>query len=506
MKTQILQLESHDDVISARDKMGWGQTGRILLIWPQRGRILGRRLDLVLLQRRGRELGIQLALVTRDPLARFYARSLGIHIFDSARQAQNVRWKRRRTTPGRGEAGTRRGGEAGTLPIPRAPQLPTFPAPSLPASLRLALFSLGLLAFLSVIAIFLPKAEISLTPATQIQEITLDVQGNTAAAGVNLAGMVPIRTVSVVVEGRDSLIPTGSVQIPEGVARGEVLFTNLTDKPVFVPAGTVVSPRGALVRFVSERDGQVPAGPARTLLLPVTALAPGSGSNLPAGRIQEIHGILGVSLTVSNPKPMTGGSDRPGLSPTPLDQVRLRNRLLTRLQESAQSEIQAALEPADLLLTPRPTLRRTLEETYEPKGAQPANQLSLTLRLEFQALVISGADLQTLTSAILDANAPKDYAPLPETLAIEHLTQPALDSEHDLELLFRARWQLRARRTIRAQISDAVVVNLLLGQSPARVQQHLSDFLPLAAAPRLILTPAWWPRLPLLPFRISVRQ
>jgi hypothetical protein len=36
MKTQIIQLESHDDIISIRDKMGWSQTSRILLVWPEK--------------------------------------------------------------------------------------------------------------------------------------------------------------------------------------------------------------------------------------------------------------------------------------------------------------------------------------------------------------------------------------------------------------------------------------------------------------------------------------
>ena len=66
MKTQILQLESHDDAISTRDKMGWGQTRRVLLIWPARGRVLTRQLDLILLLRHSLTLGVQLALVMDD--------------------------------------------------------------------------------------------------------------------------------------------------------------------------------------------------------------------------------------------------------------------------------------------------------------------------------------------------------------------------------------------------------------------------------------------------------
>jgi len=67
MKTQLIQLDPSDDVISVRDKMGWSQTSRILLVWPEHGQILSRRLDLLLLQRHSTTLGAQLALVTQSP-------------------------------------------------------------------------------------------------------------------------------------------------------------------------------------------------------------------------------------------------------------------------------------------------------------------------------------------------------------------------------------------------------------------------------------------------------
>ena len=43
MKTHILQLEPHDDVFSVRDKMGWGQAARVLLVGGPNAFILGLR-------------------------------------------------------------------------------------------------------------------------------------------------------------------------------------------------------------------------------------------------------------------------------------------------------------------------------------------------------------------------------------------------------------------------------------------------------------------------------
>ena len=93
MKTQIIQLEAYDDTVSVRDKMGWGQTSRILLVWPAQGRPLDRRLDLVLLLRHSLALGAQLGLVTQDSQVRLTALELSIPVFKNLRQAQTGRWR-----------------------------------------------------------------------------------------------------------------------------------------------------------------------------------------------------------------------------------------------------------------------------------------------------------------------------------------------------------------------------------------------------------------------------
>src|SRR5512141_519423 len=94
MKTQIIQLESHDDFISARDKMAWSKAPRILLFWPRKGRLLERELDLIALQRYAQSLGSQLGVVTGLPEVRANARDVGLPVFSSAVQAQRSPWRR----------------------------------------------------------------------------------------------------------------------------------------------------------------------------------------------------------------------------------------------------------------------------------------------------------------------------------------------------------------------------------------------------------------------------
>ena len=102
MKTQLVHLESHDDLISIRDKMAWAKTPRILLVWPRSERVDVRPLDLQLLRRHARSLGSELGLVTHDAEIRAAARQMKLAVFSTAGEAQRKPWPARAARrPGR---------------------------------------------------------------------------------------------------------------------------------------------------------------------------------------------------------------------------------------------------------------------------------------------------------------------------------------------------------------------------------------------------------------------
>ena len=111
MKTQVIQLEPYDDVISIRDKMSWAKTDRILLVIPRRSKILARILDIRLLQRHAELVGARLAIVTRNVHLRLIAQELEIPVFSKLSLASLA---------------TRR--EVVGIPAPHAPQLWHLPS------------------------------------------------------------------------------------------------------------------------------------------------------------------------------------------------------------------------------------------------------------------------------------------------------------------------------------------------------------------------------------------
>jgi hypothetical protein len=498
VKTQIIALDPLEDHLSVRDKMNWSQTGRVLLTWPNDKRILT-RLDLVLVQRFSAGRGVQLGLVTRNEDIRAEAAELGIPAFDTPREAQVARWRttRRRRIPRRV-----RKTSAELQALRQAAQPAKLAWINHPA-VRVAAFMLGLLAILAVLVYILPTAQVWLSPQNQEQSLTLEASASPETATLNPAGRLPTYPVSVIVEARDSLPASGTVLVPYKPAMGGIQFTNLTEEPVEVPAGAIVSTlesasESGPVRFATTKAGQVPAGIGESLVLPAAALMPGSIGNLPAGSLVAIEGPLGLQLSATNLSATHSGSDSLTNGPSESDRAALLEQMTASLRQSAAEEMQANLPPGDQALPITLRYLRTLEEAYSTEPGQPADQLELTLRLEFEGQAVSGADLETFATPFLDAALPEGYAALPGTFENSSASPPVMNEQGEIS------WKMHARRQLQAEIPAAEVIALLSGKSISEASQALRQALPLANAPTIRVTPAWWPRLPLAAFRIQV--
>ncbi len=181
MKTQVIQLERYDDVISTRDKLGWSKAPRVVLVFPTRGRILQRKLDLILLIRYARLQAMQIALVTMDPVVRDHATEVGLPFFNSIRQAQRKAWRRPKVRlvarqlnqrPDLKDLRTRVGDSTKQYQIRR--------------DVRIFLFSLAILGVLSVILLFVPSADVTIYPERETQTLNMEIQANPGLASPNL--------------------------------------------------------------------------------------------------------------------------------------------------------------------------------------------------------------------------------------------------------------------------------------------------------------------------------
>lgn len=492
MKTQIITLESHDDLISVRDRMSWAKTPRILLVWPKYEKVSLRQVDLKVLQRHAASLGAQLGLVSRIRRVRMDAEALSIPVFKSTGEAQRVPWPKPRRR-------RRLGSRPPRKDLRQKREQFTIREEAWRASpgVRVLAFLAGVLAVLALVALFIPRARITLSPISKVQSLVLPVTADPSVESVFITGSIPAREKRLIVEGTQTVNVTGEGVLPQSKASGIAEFRNLTQQPVAIPAGTVVR-SGQGVRFVTTVNSEVEAGVGKILQLPIEAVEGGLAGNLDADTINAIEGRLGLSLSVTNPKPTTGGRELPSVQASDADRERVRNLLMRNLQYEARKKIAEELAAGDLLFDDTVTVSQTLAEEFDPPPGAAGNRLTLHMQLEFSARYAAAADLAQLAGLALNASLPAGYSAAPGVVTLKPVSTPILEQDG------AAKWNMRAERRIVQQIDPAQVTQMIQGFGAWNVESQLRENLPLAAAPEVQLTPSWWPWMPIVPFRISV--
>lgn len=492
MKTQIITLESHDDLISVRDRLSWAKTPRILLVWPKFEKVTLRQVDLKILHKHASRLGAQLGLVTRARQVRADAEALGIPVFESTGEAQRVAWpkmRRRKWRRKKPEHSLREKREQ-ILAGREAEAWQSHPMT------RIAAFAVGVLSVLAIVALFIPRAQVSLQSVAKTQAVALAVNASPSVDTVFITGSIPAREKRMVVNGVQTITVTGEGIVPQAKARGEVEFRNLTQQAVTIPAGTVVSAKE--IRFVTTKEGEVEAGVGKNISLPIVALEGGLAGNVEAETIIAIEGRLGLSLSVTNAEPTAGGRELSSVQASDQDRTRVKNLLTKNLETAAGEKFQDELNSSDVLFENTMESTQILSEIYDPPPGGVGTKLTLSMQVEFTALYASASDLIELATLALNASLPSGFAPASSAVTVKPLTNPFLDSDGTL------RWNIRAEREIVQSFDTMYVTQLVQGLGIKRAQSNLDKNLPSTSTPEIQLFPAWWRWVPLLPFRIEV--
>lgn len=493
MKTKIITLESHDDLISVRDKLSWAKTPRILLIWTKYEKVTLRLLDLKVLQRHADSLGAQLGLITRRANVRRDAESLGIPVFISTASAQKDLWPD---------------------PAPRTQRIPKPPRralrqmrdsvyekePAWRTSLpgRVVTFTAGVIAVLAVAGLFVPRAAVTLSPESQTRSILIPVNASPSYKSVSITGNIPAQTLSVLVDAEGSLAVTSEITLPKSKSKGVARFTNLGSDEIEILAGTILSTVD-LIRFVTLNDTRLPAGNDEFVEIPIEALIAGLQGNAEPDSILIVEGALGLSVTVTNPDLISGGADIKTIGATEEDRAELRDVVMKNLRRSAEMQMRAQIEVEDLLLLDTIEITETLREEFLPPDGQAGTMLALKMQVEYSARYISHADLNQLAVSTLSAGGaiPQGFSPFGE-VTFKPLSDPITDS------IGVTHFELEAAQVTLRDIDEVKVFSIIRGHDPARAQTELMNAFALRDDPQITIRPAWWKWLPLIPFNISV--
>ncbi len=508
MREQIIRLESHDDVITAREKLGWVQATHVLLVFPENPheRILQRRLDLVLLQREATRVQAQLALITRDPNVSESAKELGIAVFPSVEASHRRSWQMAQA-----EISLTRSHPPTVLDpdlVETASRLRKTQRQSVSVHLshrtRVWLGIAGSVLFVLGALLFIPEATVHLTPAANQVTVTASIIADPNTETINSSqDTIPARIIGVEVEGSTTLDTSGTSEEPTEKARGIALFTNLIPDQITIPSGVVVRTSAAQpVRFVTLADVTLPGEVGSTAEVPIEAIEPGFSGNLPTARINQIEGPLSARLAVANSEPTRGGDVTLVSSVSPGDPARLRALLLQQLQQRAYAEMQTdpAIALNDSEFVPIESLSVVLidSEIYDGVIGQPTPRLGLDLHVTVQAIAIDERAARQRVYERLAEKVGDGFQIAADSLVFRHAEVIDYDEQR------RVTFIMQAAGDVSAAIMDDDVRRIVRGQPTTTAIDRLERDLPLASPPVIDRWPGFWPLLPQILWRIHV--
>lgn len=496
MKTTVIQLETHDDVVSIRDKMAWQSCQRMILVWPKRGKLLRDAIDLSLLKRTAGALGSDLALVCHHPVILEDATVVGVPVFASIPSAEKGDWDR--VKPPRSEKRFPKGEAAITR------QRDSVKLKKLGGGSRLGTRIISLVLSLSSVAALaiylLPSASITLYPVLSPQSVTIPIQASPEFSGANPSGNIHAKLISAELSGELSRPGSGVTSIPAEKATGEVVFTNLTDHAVLLPAGSNLSsgtPELPL-EFILTKDVTLSAENRSTALGYVEAAEPGVEGNLHSGDPITLVGPMALLVSTSVDQDFQGGSSLETTSPAEADYFSLKTQLLKELENQALSVLRSQLEKNEVLIDPTLAVEEILlEEQVNPPG-EPADSALLRMTVRFIAAAYNKTNLEAIASVVLDGNLPDGMMDSGDGLHIESIKDYSITSEG------AAVWMIRASRLMLPVWKSEDLANQIAGQKVEVAQTLIDAVMPQLKPGEIKGILFGWPWMPFMPTRIQI--
>lgn len=497
MKTQIVYLSSTDDADSARDKLAWVKAPRVLLIWPDRGRVLADRFELVQIQRFAQRRNIQLGLISFDSEVRHLAQELGIPVFDSLDDLPEERWKdgRFRSIASHEQTHERRLKPASH---PGEDQAPAWADGLQKTRIRIPA-GIVLTLFVVVVIIVVPSARIVLALPRETRETTLTFQLDQATLEIEGRPTTRPERRDMAISGQASRPASGWTEVPAEFASGMVAFTNHSTDPIPIPSGTILQsedPDG--IRVKTSKAMLLPGGEGAKIEVPVEAVHPGTKGNLGAFSITRIEGPLGLLISVSNPRAMSGGADTLVPTITEEDHSLLEDDLRAELIAAASKHFSDLVEGGQFIPEGGVWIAEVFEREYDHGIGDLGNSLGLSMSVNAAVLVYDRNALDALVVDEIKESLPVGSGLDEDSIQFEvsvHI--PASDSEPEqLELLVEYQTY--------SKIDLAELRSKIAGRRVGNIKQLLDEFIPDLENAIIEPSPTWIPILPLWRNRIMI--
>ena len=510
---QIIRLTPEDDIIALCDFLDWAKDQQVLFVLStDKGVHDG--IDLVRLRRHADRLRIEIGLVVTDREFVRQARALGIPTFATVEKARRNRrgwWRGRRRQESVGvptiggvqlsdwredvtETNGRYQWESLVKPASRTQWLWRY-------LLILLFFVAAALLYVGFIYA-VPSATITLKPVLAAVQATQPITADPTLTAVDLTNKtIPARLLTVTQSWEAEIEATGEVEQPTTPAQGRVLFTNLTEEEIIVPAGTPISTEDQRHIFETIGDVYVAGAEGSTAEVAVASTVPGPQANVAADTVVRLlDGELVDQLEVRNPEPMAGGAVRTVTAVAQRDLDRLQSQVLQFLQAVALADMDAQLTEREFL--PRESLQlvEILAEDYSHEVGEQTNRVSLRMEAVLRATAVNTVESAPLVYEALADQVPANHTLVPDSFTFERGEILAIDNEGRVTFVMIAEGQAAAD----LMLDDTL--EAISGQSTAVAISYLYEQLPLRAVPDVKVSPLWHNHIPYLSTRIQINQ
>ena len=495
MNTTIIQLEEIDDIPSIKNKLMHSKSQRVLMVWPNSGYIPLSSIDCLLILRYAESLGIQIGMVLDDPSILKIMKDAGISTFSSIPEAQKKPW--RKPTIKKNNFFSRKGETNPLIQAFLANKNSTKKPINL--ALRWFLFLLGIISFVFLVIFLIPSAIVTISPQREIQELTLPIKSNLTTQQVSLAGFVPLTSTTVEIEGEIEGVSTGTIRLPDKFAVGEVIFRNLSDRPITIPEGTIIRTDGdPIVRYKTQKELFLSGGIQSEIITPIESLVAGIEGNVGSNSITIVEGDFGGNVAVTNPEPTTGGGDIKTFSPSERDYEKAKEELIHLLSEKAYQEL--IENQAHEYYIPKESVKfeEIKESEMSPEIGNPAERFTLKMKMSFSALMVSNNDIMNYSNMALNSDLNQNNLPVQGTIEYRINEDSIILNEETIE------FEVRSSQVIIPKFDNQQINQKIIGLQKEEAVLVIKNEIKVDNEPLISIVPSFWNHLPFLPFRINL--
>ena len=507
-RPHLIQLELNEDVASVRDRLSFIRGERVLLVWPERGTALTRKLDLVLVQREAMRRAIRLAFVTYDTDVIKHADDLNISTFETIGESERKRWKRARS-----KVFTNRFQKPSDEPIPADLQEVASrilkdeqPEPLQLVINRAIMVMVFIVVILAMAYIILPSATVTITPAQEVVESSQEIIASPDIEDIDIEnGIIPMTRLRVEATERGTVETSGELSLGDSRAVGSVVFINRSATEIVVPQGTVVTTSaGTPIQFRILNEITVPAGIGLQAEVGIEALQDFAGpiGNVDEGLINTVVGPLAGQIDVRNITPTEGGATQTTRAVSNTDHERLEAMVRQQIQAQAYTAMQPQLSASQFVILETISIAEERNDWKEFSAGvgDTADTLSLNMRAIIEAGAVDEQFGRQIAFAKLSSSVPRGRVIKPES--IEYVRGQLSGTSPDGSVTFN----MTVHAIVEEPINISEIQTQLAFRNPSTALSYLVNDIDLqpGTLPQIELAPAWLPRMPVLPIRINV--